>query len=84
MNEFSEKPKLADFDLQPDPRVLPMLGEINIDQWRCIGELIDNSIDGFLNASRAGNLIAGPRVDVVLPAADLEVLKWKSRTTAVV
>ena len=28
----------AEFDLQPDPRVLPMLGEINIDQWRCIAE----------------------------------------------
>jgi hypothetical protein len=31
-----------EFDLQPDPRVLPMLSEINIDQWRCIAELVDN------------------------------------------
>ncbi len=24
------------FDLQPDPRILPMLGEINLVQWRCL------------------------------------------------
>src|SRR5262249_36403380 len=61
-----------EFDLQPDPRVLPMLGEINIDQWRCIAELIDNAIDGFLNATRAGTTLVGPRVDVSLPVADRE------------
>lgn len=61
-----------DFDLQPDPRVLPMLGEINIDQWRCLAELIDNSIDGFLKESRTGTPLSGARVDVILPAADKE------------
>ena len=40
------------FDLQPDPRILPMLGEINLEQWRCLGELIDNSVDGFISAAR--------------------------------
>jgi hypothetical protein len=35
------------FDLTPDPRLLQMLGEINLPQWRCLAELIDNSIDGF-------------------------------------
>lgn len=59
-----------EFDLQPDPRVLPMLGEINIDQWRCLAELIDNSIDGFLKESRAGTPSPSARVDVMLPAAD--------------
>lgn len=33
----------SDFNLEPDPRVLPMLGEINIDQWRCVAELVDNA-----------------------------------------
>lgn len=61
-----------EFDLQPDPRVLPMLGEINIDQWRCLAELIDNSIDGFLKESRAGTPLSGARVDVILPATDKE------------
>lgn len=59
-----------DFDLQPDPRVLPMLGEINIDQWRCLAELIDNSIDGFLKESRRDTPTMNPRVDVMLPASD--------------
>lgn len=60
----------SDFNLEPDPRVLPMLGEINIDQWRCVAELVDNSVDGFLKESRAGSSIAGAKVDVHLPQAD--------------
>lgn len=45
------------------PPVLPMLGEINIDQWRCVAELVDNAVDGFLKESRAGSSIAGAKVD---------------------
>ncbi len=37
-----------EFDLTPSPRILAMLGEINLHQWRCIAELIDNSVDAFL------------------------------------
>lgn len=62
----------GDFNLEPSPRVLPMLGEINIDQWRCIAELIDNSVDGFLKQSRADAPIANARVEVILPNADKE------------
>lgn len=67
----------GEFDLQPDPRVLPMLGEINIDQWRCIAELVDNAIDGFLHGKRAGTLIVSPRVDVNLPTVDSEAALLK-------
>jgi hypothetical protein len=49
-----------------------MLGEINIDQWRCIAELIDNAVDGFLKEIRSGKPVAGARVDVLLPGADKE------------
>ncbi|MDX0440637.1 ATP-binding protein [Sinorhizobium medicae] len=59
-----------EFNLEPSPRVLPMLGEINLDQWRCIAELIDNSVDGFLKQSREDAPFANARVDVILPAAD--------------
>lgn len=62
----------GEFNLEPDPRVLPMLGEINIDQWRCVAELVDNAIDGFLKESRAGTTIAGARVDVHLPQANAD------------
>jgi hypothetical protein len=60
----------SDFNLEPDPRVLPMLGEINLDQWRCVAELVDNAVDGFLKESRTTNSIAGAKVDVHLPQAD--------------
>ena len=36
-------------DITPHPRILRMLGEIAFEPHKCIGELIDNSIDGFLN-----------------------------------
>jgi hypothetical protein len=62
----------GEFDLVPDPRVLPMLGEINLELWRCIAELTDNSIDGFLHAIRSGAAIMTPRVDVIMPVSDSE------------
>lgn len=61
-----------EFDLTPDPRVLQMLGEINLPQWRCLAELIDNSIDGFVHAVRSGAPIEAPEISVALPTADNE------------
>jgi hypothetical protein len=58
------------FDLTPDPRVLQMLGEIELQQWRCLAELVDNSVDGFLNAERSGNPIDNPEVLISVPRAD--------------
>jgi hypothetical protein len=60
----------TDFDLTPDPRVLQMLGEINLAQWRCLAELVDNSIDGFMSAQRLGNAIANPEVVITVPRMD--------------
>lgn len=37
-----------------------MLGGINLPQWRCPAELIDNSIDRFMRANRAGRPIEHP------------------------
>lgn len=59
-----------DFDITPDPRVLPMLGEINLAEWRCLAELIDNSVDGFLAADRAGFYIKLPQVTIATPFRD--------------
>jgi hypothetical protein len=59
-----------DFDLTPDTRILRMLGEITFPQWRCIAELVDNSIDGFVNADRAGAPIEQAEVLITLPKAD--------------
>jgi hypothetical protein len=61
-----------ELDLTPDPRVLQMLGEINLQQWRCLAELIDNAVDGFLQAARAEAAIEHPEVVVSIPMADNE------------
>jgi hypothetical protein len=55
------------FDLTPHPRILPMLGEIVLPQWRCLAELIDNSVDAFLQAKRANTPITGPKVTINIP-----------------
>ncbi len=41
-------------DVTPSPRILRTLGEIPFAPWQCIAELVDNSIDAFLSASRNG------------------------------
>ncbi len=60
----------SDFDLTPDPRVLQMLGEINLSQWRCLAELIDNSIDGFMSAEHLESPITNPEVVITVPRTD--------------
>ena len=55
------------FDLQPHPRILPMLGEINIESWQCIAELIDNSLDAFLSGRDDGEVTTTPKIVVSLP-----------------
>ena len=56
------------FDLQPHPRILPMLGEINIQRWQCIAELIDNSLDAFIvDKAESGSEISDPHIVVSLP-----------------
>nr|WP_297458846.1 ATP-binding protein [uncultured Halomonas sp.] len=63
---------ITEFDLTPDPRVLQILGEINLDQWKCLAELIDNSVDAFINARRNENKIEAPSVVISLPTQDKE------------
>ncbi len=70
-----------EFNLQPDPRILPMLGEINLPQWRCLAELIDNSIDGFLASRRAEREIKHTEVQVNLPTSDTPSAKVTVRDT---
>src|SRR5437899_1975539 len=59
-----------EFNLTPDPRVLPMLGEINLSQWQCIAEFIDNSVDAFLDVQRDGGNLDNPEILVELPTMD--------------
>lgn len=68
-----------EFDLQPDPRILPMLGEINLSQWKCLAELVDNSVDGFLEMIRAGNAPSHPEIAVTVPTTDSPTAKVSIR-----
>lgn len=61
---------ITEFDLTPDPRVLQILGEINLEQWKCLAELIDNSVDAFINARRGDSPIGAPEVVISLPTHD--------------
>ncbi len=56
-----------EFDLVPDPRLLPMLGEIELDHWRCVAEIIDNSIDAFIDDSKNGKSVENYEVTVKIP-----------------
>ena len=52
-------------DVQPHPRLLSVLGDIEFAPWQCIAELVDNSFDEFLrNPPGEGT----PTVWVTLPA----------------
>lgn len=62
----------SNFDLTPDPRVLQILGEINLDQWKCLAELVDNSVDAFINYRRQAQVLDSPQVLLSLPTVDRE------------
>lgn len=42
-------------NLTPDPRILRMLGQIELKGWQCIAELVDNSIDAMLKSNQPNN-----------------------------
>ncbi len=58
------------FDLTPHPRILPLLGEIVLPQWRCLAELVDNSVDSFLESFRAGKSVLNPVVSINVPTGN--------------
>src|SRR5207244_247326 len=44
-----------------------MLGQIVLPQWKCLAELIDNSVDSFLEAERDGAPIMNPQITITTP-----------------
>lgn len=62
--------KIQEFDLTPNPRILPMLGEIDLAQWKCLAELVDNAIDGFLMMAKGGSPPESPEVLIQVPMTD--------------
>lgn len=62
----------TEFDLTPDPRVLEVLGDISLDQWKCIAELVDNAIDGFKSSGGLDDSSNEPEVVITIPTSDSE------------
>jgi len=52
-------------NVEPHPRLLSVLGDIEFAPWQCITELVDNSFDEFLRRPLAGD--EPPTVWVTLP-----------------
>lgn len=60
-------------DITPSPKILQVLGEIELRPWQCVAELVDNSIDGFLAMERKGTPIASPEVNVAFGRESVKV-----------
>ena len=75
----NETNAIDEFDIQPDPRILPMLGEITLAQWRCLAELVDNAVDGFLSAKRQGHAISEPEIHISVPTTNTATVKLTVR-----
>lgn len=54
-------------DITPSPRVLRMLGQIDFAPWQCLAELIDNSIDAFIDQVSADKPPINPKIRISLP-----------------
>ena len=57
---------LQTHNLPPLPKVLPTLGEIALDNWQCLAELVDNAIDGFRPPNANLPKSPEPEVDILL------------------
>ena len=55
-------------NLTPSPRILEMIAEVDLQLHQCLCELIDNSLDELVEASRVDETLE-PRVDITLPTA---------------
>jgi hypothetical protein len=58
------------FNIMPAPRMLERLGDIPLEQFRCVAELIDNSVDAFLDAIHSGHRFEQCEIKVMLPTTD--------------
>ena len=61
-------------DVTPHPRILQVLGEIEFKPWQCVAELVDNAVDGFIDAAKNGYPIDTATVQVAF-GQDTVVIK---------
>jgi len=60
-------------DLTPSPRLLQMLGEIELSHWQCIAELCDNSFDNFSELEGLDEDFQG-KIEIILPTPERATL----------
>lgn len=53
-------------NLTPDPRILRMLGQIELKGWQCIAEFVDNAIDAMLKERGDAQEVSN-RIEVSVP-----------------
>jgi hypothetical protein len=59
--------------IPPSPRILKVLGDITMEPWQCMAELVDNSFDELIGIQDSGMVWDEPlRVAVSLPPASAE------------
>lgn len=61
-------------DSTPHPRVLSVFKDIEFTMLQCFCELIDNSIDGFLDAKARGEDVADPSVSIATGMDTVKVI----------
>lgn len=59
-------------EVQPHPRLLGVLGDIEFAPWQCIAELVDNAFDEFLRRAGTEEEVVDPTVSVTLPGRNSE------------
>lgn len=61
-DSIGDEERIGDINLVPSPRVLRMLGNIEFENWQCLAELIDNSIDALLPRGGGTIVIKTPSI----------------------
>lgn len=82
--------ELPDYvDIDPSPAILQVLGDVEMEPWRCFAEFVDNSVDSFLSAQKAGGPIKDPRIRIGVSGTKVTVedngpgMSWDEMTSAV-
>jgi hypothetical protein len=69
-----EKDSSNMLDITPHPRILQVFKDIEFSMLHCFCELIDNAVDGFLDASRAGQKLEEPLVTIAASGETIRVI----------
>lgn len=64
----------ATLDITPHPHILSVFADIEFSILQCFCELIDNSVDGFLDAKRMGQPISNPEITIATGQETVQIV----------